>query len=717
MNENNEATLHFLDYWRVIKLRWTLILIVFLLVTIVAGVTCYFLPREYASKVTIEVKPDETAMKIFSAETGLRQMGGGRIGTTQFQILMSKEVLYPVIDALNLTEKWARDGRPLPKDQAYGRLRRAMKESREIRETDMLEVIVYSIRPQEAADIANTVAQVYQDKRRKDQMDYLSTSLSEVDAEVAKKRRVVDEAREEMQKKAAEDGIVDLNPENIETAQTPEIGVVQRMEGQVNEASIHLAELRAQLTEIDKLKPEELMTAAQQLNIQDSTITKIIPIYQDAVVEETRLLNYGLGENHPRIKALRAQKDTWSKQLTEQVNTLRTTLGIRLAVEQAKFDVLNKRLEEARGELAGSRKQTVGYLNAKGSYINAKRLMEAAESRLETQRMQLGMTISTGRIWEHAEPAAGPSRPNIPTYMTMAMAVGLIIGVGIAFFLEYLDTSVKTLDEVERFLNTPVLAVIPKGISYLAHNPGDSPDAEAYRILQTNLEFNRKDPNANTITLVSGGLGEGKSTTLNNLACTYARGGYNTLVVDADLRRAAQHTMFELENKNGLSDVLLGRVRLEEGVQPTKVPNLSLLPAGKMPEDATGILNSAAMSELITRVKGEYDIIFFDSPPILGLSDASILARDVDITLMVVQYRRFPRSMLMRVRQAVLHVGGNLLGAVLNNVDIKRDSNYQYYTQYYDYYGSTRKKGKEKPLAAATAGKDTATTTSSSDEY
>jgi len=715
MNENSEATLHFLDYWRVIKLRWTLILIIFLLVTIVAGVTCYFLPREYLSKVTIEVKPDETGMKIFTQETGLRTMTANRLAPTQFQILMSKEVLYPVVDSLNLTEKWARDGRPLPKEQAYYYLLRKMKESREIRNTDMIEVLVYSTNPQEAADIANSVAQSYQDKRRQDQMDYLTKSLSEVEAEVVKKRRAVELAQEEMQKIAAEEGIVDLNPESTAEAETPARANVARMEQQVSEASIALAELRAQIAEVDKLESNELMTAVQQLNIQDSTIAKIIPVYQDAVVEETRLLNYGLGENHPRIKALRAQKEIWAKQLSEQVKTLRTTLGIRLAVEEAKMAALNTRLESSRDAFTGSRQQTVAYVNAKNRYISAKTLLHAAEGRLESQRMQLGLTIYPANIWEHAEASTSPARPNIPAYMSIAMGVGLIFGIGMAFFLEYLDTSVKNLDEVERFLSTPVLAVIPKGISYLVHNPGDSPDAEAYRILQTNLEFNRKDPNANTITLVSGGLGEGKSTTLNNLAYTYAKGGYRTLIVDADLRRAAQHVIFGVDNKEGLTDVLLRRKTVEEAVRSTQIDNLFLLPAGRMPEDATGILNSTAMSDLILQLKQSYDIVFFDSPPILGLSDASILARDVDITLLVVQYRRFPRSMLMRVKQSVLHVGGNLLGAVLNNVDVKRDSNYQYYTQYYDYYGSTRNGKKTSKTSEALAARDD--TPSSSDAY
>jgi len=121
-------------------------------------------------------------------------------------------------------------------------------------------------------------------------------------------------------------------------------------------------------------------------------------------------------------------------------------------------------------------------------------------------------------------------------------------------------------------------------------------------------------------------------------------------------------------------------------VVQTKVDNLYLLTSGKLPSDAVGILNSQRMVEFIEEVKGRFDIIFFDSPPILGVSDASVLSSAVDLTIIVVQHRRFPRAMLQRVKQAVLNVGGNILGVVLNNVDVRHDQHYEYYTSYYNYY-------------------------------
>ncbi|NJM38321.1 MAG: CpsD/CapB family tyrosine-protein kinase [Akkermansiaceae bacterium] len=213
-----------------------------------------------------------------------------------------------------------------------------------------------------------------------------------------------------------------------------------------------------------------------------------------------------------------------------------------------------------------------------------------------------------------------------------------------------------------------------------------SPDAEAYRILRTNIEFNRKNPEDNAITVVSGGAGEGKSTTLVNLAYICAQGGYTTLMIDADLRRPRLHTFFDINNSVGLTNYLTTELMLEDVILQTPVDNLYFMPSGILPSDAAGILNSRRMSELIQDVKQRFDLVLVDSPPILGVSDASVLASEVDLTMIVVQHRKLPRNMLMRVKQAVENVGGNVIGVVLNNVDVRSDSQYQYYTSYYTYY-------------------------------
>jgi len=685
MNDPAEVKLHFLDYWRVIRVRWAILTITFLLVMVSAAVTCYFLPRQYFSKVTMEVKPDSNSFTIINNQTGLQGTDPGKLTPTQYQIIQRKEILYPVIENLKLCEAWSMSpGQRLAREQAYQQLLGQM-ELRDVRQTDLIEIGVWSTDRQEASNIANMIAVVYQDRRKSDQQSLINTGLAQLQEEVDKQRKSVDAAQTDAARIREEQGIVDPNPEAPDIADFgPQ--VVRSDETQVSEAKIRIAELKTTLQGIEKLTPEELTNAMPTLGLQDPTVSKVLPLYQEAFAEDARLMNSGLGENHPRVKALRAQKAVYLQQLNGAIAALRNSYATKMKVNEETLKALQEKLQNSETDYNKIRQKSVTYLNAKSKYVASKHLLEAAENKLSTERMQLQMGLVPAKIWEKAEPALGPGRPNVILYMTLAVAAGLGLGVALAFFIEYLDTSVKTLDDVERLLGFPVLAVVPKGISTLVKTGGDSPDAEAYRIMQTNMEFNKKNQTANTITLVSGGPGEGKSTTLNNLAVTCARGGYRVLIVDADLRRPSQHTFFDIDNAVGLSDCLRGEKELDEVVVPTSVPNLSFLPSGKLPNDTVGILNSQRMVDLIATIKGRYDLAFFDSPPILGVSDASILSSEVDLTIMVVQYRRFPRDMLVRVKQAIEQVGGNLLGAVLNAVDTKHDSGYQYYTQYYDYY-------------------------------
>jgi capsular exopolysaccharide synthesis family protein len=413
------------------------------------------------------------------------------------------------------------------------------------------------------------------------------------------------------------------------------------------------------------------------------------------------MLQSGLGLNHPTVKSLRAKKDVMFKQLQQQIGSLRTSLEANLNIAEASLKELENRLNEAKDNQQSSKTRAAGYYEAKNNYIQAKNVLEAAVMRLSTETMQRKMPQNPAIIWERAEAASAPSRPRVMLNILLGVVVGLVFGVGLAFFIEYLDTSVKTMEDVETFLQVPVLAVIPKNITLLINDEDDNPDAEAYRIMRTNIEFNRKSPDANTITIISGGAGEGKSTTLINLAYTFAKGGYTTLVVDADLRRPSQHRLFGIENEAGLSDYLTTEIDLEEVVHLTKVDNLYLMTSGQLPNDAVGILNSQRMVELIEEVKGRFDIIFFDSPPILGVSDASVLSSAMDLTIIVVQHRRFPRAMLQRVKQAVANVGGTILGVVLNNVDVRHDQHYEYYTSYYSYYQKGGKHDKRDKRKAA----------------
>lgn len=677
--DGGELKLHFLDYWRVLRVRMPLIILVFLLVVITTSIITYFVPKQYVASATMQVKQNTENINVFGGNMG--QGFDPRFITTQFEIMQRKEVLYPVIEQLGLTKKWG-----LPSnEQAYFKLGRALK-MHELRNTELISINVYSTDRKEAAEIANAIAEEYQRRRNSEQKQWTDKSLTSLEEEVAKQQTKVDELKAIAERMRVENKIPDPNPEEIQANTSMAGDVLRQVEQQVSAKRLEVAALRAKHQQIADLTDAQIMTSLAAFEIADPTIAQNHPIYTQLVSEEARMLQSGLGPNHPNVRSLRAKKEVMEKQLQDQITILRKAMVSKLSIAEEGLSNLEKSLETSRDDEATSRTTMTPYFQAKSDYLQAKKVLEAAQMKLSTSKIEEIIPKQMAIIWERAEPPDRPSLPNVWLNITLGAVVGLVFGVGLAFFIEYLDTSVKTMEDVESFLQVPVLAVVPKNISMLINEPPDNPDAEAYRIMRTNIEFNRKNPDANTITVISGGTGEGKSTTLANIAFTFAKGGYSTLIVDADLRRPSQHRIFGVSNETGLTDYLTTNIELEEVVLQTKVDNLYLLNSGKLPSDAVGILNSQRMMEFIEEVKSRFDIIFFDSPPILGVSDASVLSSAIDLTIIVVQHRRFPRAMLQRVKQAILNVGGTILGVVLNNVDVRHDQHYEYYTSYYNYY-------------------------------
>ena len=714
MAHNDEVKLHFLDYWRVVRVRWGLISLAFFLVLITAAIVTYFQPREYKASAFIEVKSTAENQRIFGNDLH-QPVHDPELAPTVFQVIQRTGILYPVIDALKLQEKWAKDlGRPT-REQTYKLLLRRL-DVQEVRNTDLLQISVFDANPQEAADIANKIVAVYQDKRVEEEKEIMNRGVATMNEQVTREQKAVNDAAAEVERIRDHEHIIDLNPEGKEDTETAVNSIVLKQEEGVNQAEMSVEVLRSRLEQIRNLKGEELMRMLATLNIEDPTIQKILPNYQEAVAQDAFLLNSGLGENHPKVKALRATKAVYAKQLEEQVASIRSGLEKNLKSAQNTREQMDKRLAEVNTRQLTTKNLSANYVRAKNAYIKERLLLDSIRMRAQTQTMELAMPRIAVSVKQVAEPPSLPARPRVILNLALGALVGLMIGLGLAFFIEYLDTSVKTMEDVENVLGLPVLAIIPKNIRLLHREAGDTPDAEAYRILRTNIEFNRKNPEANTISLVSGGPGEGKSTTIANLAFVCAQGGYSTLIVDADLRRPVQHEFFGVSNTAGLTSYLATEMPLEKVILPTTVKNLSILPSGVLPADAVGILNSQRMSDAIAELKSRYDLIFFDSPPMLGVSDASVLASEVDETIIVVQHRRFPRAMLIRVKQAILNVGGTLLGVVLNDVDLKHDQNYSYYTHYYAYYqprGKETRRGRSRKAAAVVAHNGA----SDSDEY
>ena len=324
--DSGEIKLHFLDYWRVIRVRFPLIILVFLLVVITAAVVTYFLPKTYVSTVTMQVKQSDT-LEVFQN----RNIGGldPRFLTTQFEIIQRKEILYPVIDALNLQKNWG-----LPsKEQTYFQLRR-MVTMREIRNTELIQILVSSTDNREAMEIANRIADEYQRKRITDSQEWLDRSLTTLRDEVEKQRNKVEELRAEMNRIRVEAGINDLNPDSQEETLQAENTVQMSVEQQVASERLRVQSLRAKHDQISQMTDDQIMRSLVTLEIQDPTIQQVLPQFQEATSEMARLLNSGLGAKHPMVTALRAKMGVMENQLRDQITVLRKTLEANFSIAQ-----------------------------------------------------------------------------------------------------------------------------------------------------------------------------------------------------------------------------------------------------------------------------------------------------------------------------------------------------------------------------------------------
>ncbi len=697
-----ETKLHFLDYWRIIRIRKTVILAVFLLVVLTATLVTFILPESYSSVARIRVERDQTDIPSFQGPQMLGSVYDPYFIQTEYEVIQSEAVLGPVIDKLQLMQKWGKDsGLVLTRQEAMTALKQRL-DVRAVRNTSLIEIRVFSRDPKEAAQIANEVASTYRSHRLTHRLELsesgikaLKKQLDEQEQDVAKAQTNVDRLRTELQVPemlAAGDA-----PTMLLSAETLRRVEALRIESQ--------AELVRQETLLEKLKntePDRLAQAIPTTGIQDTLLTSLL---EQKTLAEQRLLTLSkdFGPQHTEVIKAQATVDDLHSKIQDRVN------GFLLGLD-AKVTALRESLNDLQKEVENAKQADLATANRSQPYFQAKRELEERQRyrtllftklAMENTEKDLPKT-SMVEIIDQAQPVLKPVKPNKPLNIALGVVIGLVVGVGLAFFIEYLDTSVKTIDDVERSLGAPVLGVIPQNVGLLINEGAESPHAEAYRVLRTNLLFSRKDDKLNTVAVVSAGAGEGKSTTVFNLAAVFAQGGNRVLIVDSDLRRPTLHKMLKVTNSIGLTNYLLKQNKLEEVIQTTSLATLDFMASGKLPSSSLGILSSSQMRDLITELKQHYDFVFFDSPPVMGVSDASILASEVDLTLQVIQYRRYPQPMNIRAKQMIEKVGGNLAGIVLNNINMSQDESYYYYSGYYhDYYTHEEKEAKAAAKAAS----------------
>jgi len=678
----NEAGQQAIDYLQVLKNRYGVILLTFLVVFLTAAVITYVMPKQYESMALIEVKPiidiDPT---MGAGGGGIGPTMAGKFMGTQFEIIVASETLGLACDKIQLETRWGQD-----RKSVVGQLRGMVSTNQRLG-TDLIEIKVRHRKKEEAQAIAKAVYEAYRDRRYDLEMNLRLKHLEAIKLELQNKNDRVAELRKRLTDIAERQGLIFIETEQGGRTMGNTLGMRDRADQDLYGAEREKEQLSFQINKLLSVEDQDLISVAAEL--PDVGFKQEYNKFEEVKRELETMRASGLGEQHPSIKIQKTLISELEKSLKKRAEDVRESLKHRLSLVNGRVEEMKKVVNNLQDEGTEKARGYQEYDMARKEYATALSIKDQMQLKYDVEKTKTKLPATNIVVHQVPEINDYPVSPKVSLNLGLGAVVGLIFGVSIALCLEYLDTSVKSLEDVERYLNVPVLAVIPRDVGLLHKQSGMSPDAEAYRILRTNIEFNRENPEDNSITVVSGGAGEGKSTTLVNLAYICAQGGYTTLMIDADLRRPRLHTFFDISNAVGLTNYLTTDLLLEDVILQTPVDNLYFMPSGILPTDAAGILNSRRMSELIQDVKQRFDLVLVDSPPILGVSDASVLASEVDLTMIVVQHRKLPRNMLIRVKQAVENVGGHLIGVALNNVDVRSDNQYQYYTSYYTYYAPT----------------------------
>ncbi len=679
-----ETQMHFLDYWRVIRSRKEIVIAVAILV-ILSGVAYTFMqPQMYEAQSRIRVSQGSPDIDVFSSEYS--SYYNAFFLKTQYEIILSKPILYKVVDNLSLSEKWGKelydDPAAMSKKMAMTRLRNSLSVF-QFRDTSLIAITVRSQDPNEASIIANEMAAVYRDERISARRREVKRGLDALRNELQKQQQRVDQAEERLEV---------IREENELSFMSAGIKIekirLQRLESDRINARVDMLTRKARLDELRSLSEADLLNASAYI-VNDTSVNKLRSQLLDSEVS-LRLLREDYGENHPDVKRLKAGIEELKSKLTDALNGLITGVESDYQVAKTRYETLSEELAVVKqSDIQTEKDKILPFYKAERELNIQRSILDALQARVVQEGIQMEVPGTPVELVDPAEPNMRPVSPNMRLNIIMSAALGILSGLALAYFLEYLDTSVKTIDDVEKYLGVPVIGVIPQKVKPLIEEGPEAAYAEAYRVLRTNLLFTSKGKAGGAFAVMSGGVGEGKSTTLANIAYICAQMGDKVLVVDSDLRRPVQHSIHGMSNRFGLTNLLMRDVPIEETIKQTKIPNLHFLASGRLPRSALGILDSQRVKELISNLKARYDYVFFDTPPVVGISDASILASEVDGVMLVVQYRKYPRMISLRAKQMIENVGGNILGVILNNINIMRDDYYYYYHSYYSQYYSS----------------------------
>ncbi|HTS11327.1 MAG TPA: polysaccharide biosynthesis tyrosine autokinase [Candidatus Limnocylindrales bacterium] len=571
-----------------------------------------------------------------------------------------------------------------------------------VKRSRLIEVSFDSNNPKLAADVVNTLTAAYIQGNLEARWDASQEASDWLAQQLQSMKAKLEKSEDDLQKYAQDNGLLFLETDKG----TTENIVVQR-----------LRELQEQLTQAqaDRFEKESLFHLLQNgdyaslPSVFDNKLLQDLSEKLAELQQERSRLISTFTPDYPRVKEIQSQIDETQANLDAErergakriANDYEAAVGRESMLQQA-FQEQQKQADEIAAK-------SVQYNILKREADTNKQLYVGLLEKLKETGISTSLKATNIRVVDPAHPPKKPARPRILLNLSLAALLGLCLGTGVAFFQEHLDNTLKTTEDVERFLQLPALGAVP-AVNGLSHGKGvhalydrarllagdghrsngdahwnriegeglNGPLAEAFHSLRTSVLLSTAKRPPSSLLVTSAQAGEGKTTVAANLALSLAQLGESVLLIDADLRRPKLQDFFGTENSAGLVDFLTGRAGWRKLVWQAPAEGLSVLFCGPVPPNPADLLSSEYMPNLVREASKEYKFVVLDSPPMLNLADSRILATLVDGVILVIGGGTTPRELVHRAYASAIDAGSHVLGATINFADARND----YYSDY-----------------------------------
>jgi capsular exopolysaccharide synthesis family protein len=690
----------------IVKHQWFILTITVVLTALVAFYS-FKMPPVYQAMSRVDV---ESEMPLLQSLNDLFKTGEADEAflATQVSILQSDELAWDTIQKLGLGGSAKSGGKvigiPMTMQIASIRGFQGRLRVERAKDTRMILVEYESSDPKQAADVVNTLVEDYKEYNLRTKYDASRQATGWMEQRLDELKLKVERSEQAMVDYERKNNIVSVGEKQTVA------------EARLDDLNKNLSSVQAERLSKESIYKMVAENEAQVGFIQSSSLLNGLEAKEVELKEQYSEAASHYGPTYPKALALQDQlKDLdvliarERKRAVENIHS-----EYQAAVQREK--ILSDAVARQNLEVEKVNQLLIQHNLLKREFESNQQLYDSLLAHLKDANVSATLQATNIHVIDKAVPPTAPIRPDKMRNIMFALAGGLGLGVALALTREALDNSIKSAQEVEKLTDLPTLAIVPIAqiratlgregslrpqriaptsrdsaippTLTVVKKPG-SPVSEAYRALRTSVLLSTGDRPPQVLLVTSSQPDEGKTVTALNLACTMAQKGSRVLLIDSDMRRPGIAKALKMSRTEGLSGILTGAYEYSPHllIKIERVDGLSLLPCGPIPPNPAELLCSVRMESLLKRVRKDFDHIIFDSPPVLPITDATILSSMADGVIMIVECERTTRAALSRACRIIEHAGGRIIGTVLNKVDARRDGyyGYRYYHGYYSY--------------------------------